>query len=111
MWTSWSPAPGTRQLGEAVEDLLPAARLRRACGSFGPVGLTALAEAARARERDVKIEVRRQDACDHIVRGAQPALRRVISALLDDALGHTGAGGRRAAEVSGPYRPGRRSGR
>ncbi|GII04463.1 sensor histidine kinase [Planobispora takensis] len=101
---------GTRQLGEVVEDLLLAAQLKQARGSFGPVDLAALAEelaaaeAARAREREVTIEVRRQDAGDHIVRGAQPALRRVISALLDNALGHTGAGGHVWMTLSGDPR-------
>ncbi|RAY16175.1 sensor histidine kinase [Actinomadura craniellae] len=90
---------GTRQLGEVVEDLLLAAQSGRPHGPFGPVDLAALAEeavaaeAARARERGVTVEVRR-DPGDHVVRGAETALRRVISALLDNALTHTAAGGR-----------------
>ncbi|MFG1997730.1 sensor histidine kinase [Spirillospora sp. NPDC048911] len=90
---------GTRQFGEVVDDLLLSAqfgRMRRPCR---PVDLAALAdelavaEAARAKASGVTIEVRRQGPGDHIVRGAESALRRVVSALLDNALGHTGKGG------------------
>ncbi|WP_162795529.1 sensor histidine kinase, partial [Nonomuraea lactucae] len=51
------------------------------------------AEAARADALGVTIEVRRRGPGPPVVRGAQSALRRVVSALLDNALGHTGAGG------------------
>ncbi|MFC6882378.1 MULTISPECIES: sensor histidine kinase [Actinomadura] len=87
---------GTRQLGEVVDDLLVSAQLR------GPrrtsaVDLAALAEElaaaehVRARSLGVTIEVTRNGP--GVVRGAETALRRVISALLDNALGNTGAGG------------------
>ncbi|MBT2229761.1 HAMP domain-containing sensor histidine kinase [Nonomuraea sp. NEAU-A123] len=90
---------GTRQLGEVVEDLLVSAQLKQLRRPFVPVDLAALAEelavaeAARAAALGVTIEVRRQGLEDHIVRGAQSALRRVIAALLDNALGHTSMGG------------------
>jgi signal transduction histidine kinase len=65
---------GLGQLGEVVEDLLLSAQLRQLRRPFGPVDLAALAEelcvaeAARAEERGVTIEVRR-GAGDHVVRG------------------------------------------
>jgi len=90
---------GTRQLGDVVEDLLLSAQFGQLRRPFGPVDLAALAEelaqaeTARAQARGVTIEVRRQGPGDHVVRGAQSALRRVISALLDNALTHTRVGG------------------
>ncbi|WP_208802872.1 sensor histidine kinase [Microbispora triticiradicis] len=88
---------GIGQLGEVIEDLLLSSQLRQHRPS-GPVDLAALAEesagaeAARAGQRGVTIDVRRGPG-DHVVRGAQSALRRVISALLDNALRHTPTGG------------------
>uniref|UniRef100_UPI001041094C sensor histidine kinase n=1 Tax=Actinomadura roseirufa TaxID=2094049 RepID=UPI001041094C len=88
---------GTRQLAEVVEDLLLSAELGRPGRPGRPFPLVDLAvlaeeqvaaEAPRAAARGVTIEVRRQGAV-HVVRGAESALRRVISALLDNALGHT----------------------
>ncbi|SEG90941.1 Signal transduction histidine kinase [Nonomuraea solani] len=90
---------GTRQLGEVVEDLLRSAQLKRLRRPFGPVDLAVLAtepavtENARAAAQRVIVEVRCDGPGDHVVRGVESALRRVISALLDNALGHTGAGG------------------
>jgi signal transduction histidine kinase len=92
---------GIGQLGEVVEDLLLSTQLRRHRRPFGPVDLAALAdelvtaEKARAEERGVTITSRRiPDAPgEHVVRGAESALRRVVSALLDNALCHTNPGG------------------
>ncbi|MEV0352776.1 HAMP domain-containing sensor histidine kinase [Nonomuraea sp. NPDC050680] len=90
---------GSRQLGEVVEDLLVSAQFRQLRRPFAPVDLAALAdelavaEAARAAAHGVTIEVHRQGLDAHLVRGAQSALRRVISALLDNALNHTSMGG------------------
>jgi two-component system OmpR family sensor kinase len=98
---------GTRQLGEVVEDLLLSAQFSQLHRPFGPVDLAALAEelaaaeAARAEARGVTIEVRRQGPGDHVVRGAESALRRVISALLDNALGHTSVDGHIWVTLSG----------
>jgi signal transduction histidine kinase len=86
---------GTRQLGEVVEDLL-SSRFERAHRPYRCVDLAALAaetaEAARALAHGVTIGVRAGPGA-HVVRGAEPALRRVVSALLDNALAHTRPGG------------------
>ncbi|MGP4097653.1 sensor histidine kinase [Nonomuraea sp. KM90] len=90
---------GTRQLGEVVEDLLRSAQFKQLRRPFGPVDLAVLAaelaeaEEARAAIRGVAVEVRCDGPGDHVVSGVESALRRVISALLDNALGHTSAGG------------------
>ncbi|RSM39838.1 sensor histidine kinase [Amycolatopsis balhimycina DSM 5908] len=89
---------GTRELGEVVEDLLLSAR---ACGerpSLEPVELGLLAEeavaaeAVRAGEGRVRLAVTRERR-PYVVQGVPTALRRVLSALLDNALGHTPPGG------------------
>ncbi|MEU6424585.1 HAMP domain-containing sensor histidine kinase [Microbispora sp. NPDC046973] len=99
---------GIGQLGEVIEDLLLSTQLRQRRRPFGPADLAALAEesadaeAARAGQRGVTIDLRRGPG-DHVVRGAPSALRRVISALLDNALRHTSAGGHIWVSVcSGP---------
>ncbi|MCO6005192.1 HAMP domain-containing histidine kinase [Actinoallomurus purpureus] len=90
---------GTRQLGEVIDDLLLSAQLRQARGLFGTVDLGALAdgliaaESARAEARELILQVRRRDAGPHIVRGVEPALRRVVTSLIDNAFGHTTPGG------------------
>ncbi|TMR93452.1 sensor histidine kinase, partial [Nonomuraea basaltis] len=90
---------GSRQLGEVVEDLLLSAQFNRLRRPFAPVDLAALAaeaagaENARAQAHGVTIEVRCEGPGDHVVRGVESALRRVISALLDNAIGHTSPGG------------------
>jgi two-component system OmpR family sensor kinase len=88
----------TRELGEVVEDLLLSARLRTAPPQLGPVELGTLAEeaiaseAVRAQERGLRLVLRREQA-SYMIRGVPTALRRVLSALLDNAIGHTPAGG------------------
>ncbi|GGN99400.1 sensor histidine kinase [Microbispora bryophytorum] len=89
---------GIGQLGEVIEDLLLSTQLRQRRRPFGLADLGALAEesaeaeAARAGQHGVTIDLRRSPG-DHVVCGAPSALRRVISALLDNALRHTSAGG------------------
>ncbi|WP_433172749.1 sensor histidine kinase [Actinoallomurus sp. CA-150999] len=90
---------GTRQLGEVIDDLLLSAQLRQTRRLFGPVDLGALAdgliiaESARAEAREVTLEVRLRDLGPHVVRGVEPALRRVVTSLVDNAFGHTAPGG------------------
>jgi two-component system OmpR family sensor kinase len=88
----------TRELGEVVEDLLLSARLRTTPPQLGPVELGMLAEeaiaceAVRAQERGLRLVLSREPAT-YVIRGVPTALRRVLSALLDNAIGHTPSGG------------------
>jgi signal transduction histidine kinase len=84
----------TRELGEVVEDLLLSARLRTAPPQLEPVDLGTLAadsiagEAVRAEERGLRLVLNRGQE-PYMIRGVPTALRRVLSALLDNAIGHT----------------------
>jgi len=86
----------TRELGDVVDDLLLSAS--GTSSDLVPVELGLLAEevvaaeALRASEGKVRIAVRRAPE-PYVVRGVPTALRRVLSALLDNALGHTPPGG------------------
>jgi signal transduction histidine kinase len=86
----------TRELGDVVEDLLLSASGTNS--DLVPVELGVLAEevvaaeALRASEGKVRIAVRRAPE-PYVVQGVPTALRRVLSALLDNALGHTPPGG------------------
>ncbi len=90
---------GTRQLGEIVQELLLAAQLRTEPADSGPVDLTGLArevaeaDSARADAQRVRVEVSTDGASEHLVRGVSTSLRRVLVALLDNALAHTPPGG------------------
>ncbi len=92
----------TRELGDVVEDLLLSASASTH-SDLVPVELGVLAEevvaseALRASEGRVRIAVRRLPE-PYVVHGVPTALRRVLSALLDNALGHTPPGG--SIEVS-----------
>lgn len=89
---------GIGQLGEVIEDLLLSTQLRQHRRPYERTDLAALAEesvaaeTARAEQLGVTIDLRRGPG-EHVVRGAPAALRRVISALLDNALRHTSVGG------------------
>lgn len=97
---------GTRQLGDVVDDIL-----RSAIAVEQPrsdvVDLATLAdevvtaEDARAAETGLVLEVRREDG-RFLVPGAESALRRVVTALVDNAIGHTPAGGTVAVTVEAP---------
>lgn len=95
---------GTRELGEVVDDLLLSAQAGCERPSLEPVELGLLAdqavaaEAVRAGDRRVRICVRRSPGLADVVPGVPTALRRVLSALLDNAIGHTPPGG--SIEVS-----------
>ncbi|MFD0686217.1 sensor histidine kinase [Actinomadura fibrosa] len=100
----------TRQFGEVIEDLLLSARLRPRAAGGDAVDLAAVtaslvaAESARAETRDVTLAVVRAGRpC--VVEGVESALRRVVGALLDNAVGHTPPGGR--VEVAVTHRGGR----
>lgn len=90
---------GTRELGEVVEDLLLSAQAGCDRPALEPVELGLLAEqavaaeAVRAGDRRVRICVHRSPGLADVVPGVPTALRRVLSALLDNAIGHTPPGG------------------
>jgi two-component system, OmpR family, sensor kinase len=90
---------GTRQMADILDDLLLAARLRDAPAEFGPVDLGELAaeavraEQPRAEQRSIQLRLDAEPASRYVVRGAATALGRVLTSLIDNALGHTPAGG------------------
>ncbi|MEU7923819.1 HAMP domain-containing sensor histidine kinase [Micromonospora sp. NPDC049107] len=98
----------TRALGEVVDDLLVSAAAEQ---KPPPDTVVDLAEVARevvasmsayARERDVELRVEVEATAP--VRGAHVALRRALTALVDNALGHVSAGGHVRVRVR--HRPG-----
>jgi signal transduction histidine kinase len=92
---------GTRELNEVVDDLLRSARL----GASAPVPdrvelaeiVAAVAEAERPRAGEHGLTIvtsyPSQAAGSTAVRGVAPALRRMISALVDNAIRHAPPGG------------------
>ncbi|WJD94961.1 sensor histidine kinase [Streptomyces antimycoticus] len=89
---------GTRQLGDVIDDLLLSARLSQSPGSRDPVDLATLAKEAVSAE-DARAQAMRLTVAlrcgpgRHVVMGTTSALRRVIAALVDNAMGHTPPGG------------------
>ncbi|MEV4702157.1 HAMP domain-containing sensor histidine kinase [Actinoplanes sp. NPDC049316] len=96
---------GTRHLGEVVEDLLLSTQLSRRDDARVPVDLAAVAadvvadHANRAREHDVELTLVPAAEGPTVVRGHQAALRRVLTALVDNALSHTPGGGHVSVEL------------
>ena len=98
---------GTRQLGEVVEDLLLSSQLaRRPYGHVDEhVDLTAVAAsvvaglAARADDRGIDLALVPDAGGRPIVVGREAALRRVVTALVDNALSHTARGGHVTVEL------------
>jgi signal transduction histidine kinase len=95
---------GTRQMGELLEELLLAAQLKAEPRRCQPVDLHQLAgqvaesERARAAARGVLVDV--VGGGPVVALGSEPALRRVLVSLVDNALGHTPAGGRVSIELA-----------
>ncbi|GAA1655617.1 HAMP domain-containing sensor histidine kinase [Fodinicola feengrottensis] len=97
----------TEDMAAVIDDLLLSAQLRgTGARTAPPVGLAAVAsavvaaESARAEATGVELSLHLRDPADrYVVSGIEPALRRVVSALVDNALGHTFAGDRIAVEL------------
>lgn len=89
----------TRQFGEVIDDLLLSARLRGSGGGGAPVDLAGVAEAVasaesvRAARKVVRIDVTYDRDETYVITGVEPALRRVVGALVDNALEHVHPGG------------------
>jgi signal transduction histidine kinase len=88
----------TRELGDIVEELLMSAQLSADPTTIVPVDLANLAadvidaEQARVRERGVQLSIRNNGG-PYVVPGSPTALRRVLNALVDNAIGHVDTGG------------------
>jgi signal transduction histidine kinase len=89
---------GSRQLGDVIDDLLLSARLRAMPHPTVPVDLAKLAdevcrdEQSRTYLAGLDVSVHR-DHGPWLVVGIESALRRVVSALVDNAIGHSPPGG------------------
>ncbi|MDT5041213.1 MAG: hypothetical protein QOE51_2198 [Actinoplanes sp.] len=88
---------GTRQLGEVVEDLLLSSQASRRPDGLTRVDLgtvaAAVVAAEQSRSRDRGVELTLAPSGPAMVNGREPALRRVLTALVDNALSHTPADG------------------
>jgi signal transduction histidine kinase len=88
----------TRELGDIVEELLISAQLSADPTTMVPVDMDRVArdvveaEQARVRERGVLLSVR-SNGGPYVVPGSPTALRRVLNALVDNAIGHVDDGG------------------
>ena len=92
---------GTRELNEVVDDLLTSASLQPSSPRLQRIDLAALAAAVieaeqpRIAERSLTLALARgRDGGPSTVIGAESPLRRMISALVDNAIGHTSCTGR-----------------
>lgn len=96
---------GTRQLGEIVEDLLLSTHLTARAGTGAEVDLGVVADgvvsgfAERAGDHGIHLEIRADPDRPSIVHGREAALRRVLTALVDNALSHTPDGGHIVVEL------------
>lgn len=96
---------GTRELGEVLDDVLSGARLREDSPGNERVDLAAVAEdllaaeAGRLAERGLvaDLSVGKEPL---VVLGVRPTLRRMLSALVDNAIGHTPRDGRITVSVA-----------
>ncbi len=96
---------GTRQLGEMVEDLLLSSQPDPRAGELTPVDLGVVAAgvvtalASRAAEGEVELVLVADPEQPTIVTGREAGLRRVLLALIDNALSHTPPGGHIRVEL------------
>ncbi|WP_436535765.1 sensor histidine kinase [Actinoplanes sp. HUAS TT8] len=96
---------GTGQLGEVIEDLLLSTQLPTGAGPVAEVDLGVAAAvvvaafAARAIGQNVELALDPDPDRPSLVHGREPALRRVLTALVDNALSHTPSGGHVTVEL------------
>lgn len=89
----------TRALGEVVEDLLLTAELEADPDALRAVDLAGVAEqvrgsfASHAEAAGVALRVETHADASVVVKGSEQALRRAVSALVDNALAHERPGG------------------
>jgi two-component system OmpR family sensor kinase len=104
---------GTRQLGEIVDDLLLSTHLAGRAETGAEVDLGVVADGVvsgfeeRADAHGIELEVRTDPDRPSIVYGREAALRRVLTALVDNALSHTRPDGHISVELDrldGPAR-------
>jgi signal transduction histidine kinase len=98
---------GTRQLGEMVEDLLLSSQMERGgAGGRTAVDLGVLAAGVpsemgpRAADKGVTLTFEPDPENPAVVGGHEAALRRVLTALLDNGISHTRRGGRVTVALS-----------
>jgi two-component system, OmpR family, sensor kinase len=95
----------TRQLGDIITELLLSAQLNADPVKLAPVDLADIAanavdaEQLRAEQRRITVTTTHDDG-PHIVAGSPTALRRVLTSLIDNALGHVDDGGRITVSVT-----------
>lgn len=98
-------AQGSRELSEVVDDLLASARLRSGGPEFERVDLPALAadliaaEAGRLGEHDLVAHLT-VTGPGLVVPGVESSLRRMLSALVDNAIGHCRPGGKISVSIA-----------
>ncbi|WP_158647298.1 sensor histidine kinase KdpD [Actinoplanes sp. ATCC 53533] len=98
-------ARGSRELSEVVDDLLASARLRSGRPEFERVDLSALAadliaaEAGRLGEHELVAHLAVPES-GLVVAGIEASLRRMLSALVDNAIGHGRPGGKIAIGIT-----------
>ncbi|WP_444948049.1 sensor histidine kinase [Micromonospora ureilytica] len=96
---------GSRHLGEVIQDLLLSSQLSRRDHAGVPVDLGGVAadvlaeQAGRAMDQDVELTLLPDAGGPSVVLGHQAALRRAITALVDNALSHTPGGGHVSVEL------------
>ncbi|MBM2616288.1 HAMP domain-containing histidine kinase [Actinoplanes sp. LDG1-06] len=96
---------GARQLGEIIEDLLLSTRMEHDASEASEVDLGVVAAgavagfAAKAMDNGVSLVLDPDPDRPSLVRGREAALRRVVVALVDNALSHTASGGQVTVEL------------
>lgn len=98
-------AKDSRELNDVVDDLLASARLRSGVPEFEQVDLPSLAadliaaEAGRLGEHDLVAHLAVAEP-GLVVAGVESSLRRMLSALVDNAIGHGRPGGKISISIA-----------